>query len=1107
MAIAEISNNIAGRMRTTGSSTQSPGAGTCLTSNFWAERKADFKPPPSSLQGMLKNTTETGDVGQFPTKPTRIPYPTAHRVSQRRKVADTRASPRFTTQTSVQRRPEQHREGEHAREEYVQFWPYAGTPASSVISLYQGESQKSSYSPSRSANQDYHSRPMTQSSRTSYKVSDHRSLARLRAHRELLTPSPLAYPTRLKRPGYRPSSPATCDFNGSEARLNFGLDHGTGVRTSSPLPMYAMDRIPSTHRPGFSRSIPSLANPASAFIPRLDRAQRKASAPTRVATPTPLVCQQSATATTQDQWARSVASLPSCSHRSPSAAPLYYDYTEAFEEESHFRSTSASRDSFVDRPIPEDRPVYHALYVKVNSDPPELPVRASASPDSSVENTFSANGDLPVEETRGMPMQVPENGENEASPFTEGCLPSCGSQPQAPSDDVDEVQSEEESTALSERSKKNFPVDCPSLPDDSFAGDVSSFHSSHTARGVVSSNNFLQSSHSSCPGTDSLEYSFPKAEDAYENQLSIGDVSQARRIVSSPKCKHLEVNNITTCAPKTSGIRVLSSNDLVETDYAGIYSPVPERTLSSRSHRNKYSRILSIDENFPELAEIAAKFEVADSVRTPDQRGEDSKLAEHVLNYPGSSSSVRPLSELASQSSAATGSLAITNSITHPDRDEDQQRVLSELIRQSLLWESSHSTASLKNAENFDDGIVSQDISQPTFSDVPAGNLNQTPLDPTGASAVVSAHHQILASQDNDKSGVIKKRSLAEYMKRLPSLPRSSSYRSFTPPNSSRSTQLPCAFSPLNTGRKDTPLTANLEPSPGVLTEQHGHMDEEEESLVPRYKLKMRPNRDSTASPSGSRPWNFDASYPWSNQSSQVDLRLPEPSRLHLQPVTKSPRFKLRVTRASLLNEGTVRVKKQAASPETGTFQRAPKPIDLFRSLTFGRRKKPALPEMGTASNGSLAKKMQFSEAVDDRPSTSGNANLIPPLSALQFTETRSFFSDDSSQKFRKGSLRQRLSYLKAIATRNSSSEEEKGFDRGLAVSPMGKPRVSGRSSRRSTDATVGMSNLKYVRWKMVERIKVWWQRGEEKVRALGKMVKGKGHKGRSQNIDLYQDV
>lgn len=1096
MVLAEISNNIPGRARAIGSSTRSSSNGTCLTSQFRAERKADFKHPPSLLQGMLKNTTESGDIGQLSIKPTRIPYPTTRRASQRRKDSDTpAASPRAATRTIFQRHSEQQRESEHASGEYVPFRSYAGTTASSVISLYEGESQKSLNRLSENTNQDYQSYSVMQSSRASYKSHDQRSLASLRAQRDQ-TRSPLAYPTRLKRPGYRPSSPALSDFNGSEARTTFGLDRGTSFRTSSPLSIYAKERIPSNHRRGFSGSIPSLVNPPLAFIPRLDRAHRKASAPRRVQTPTPL-SKHSARAATQDQWARSVPTPPTSSRPSPSATPLYYDYTEAFEEESHFRSTTVSTDSLVDYPILEDR-VHDENDAKVNNDPIELPVSVSASPDSSVGSMYSASGEIPMEGSGGTPMQALEHHEVELSPSTHGCLSDCRSQEPATSDDVDGDESEEEPPALSKLSKEDEPVGCSSFPNDPCEGSVSSPTSSHTARGMVSSNGFLQSPHPSCLATDALEYYFTKAEGADEEHPSTEDVSQVQWKTPSLGFSHLDFTDKTTCTSGSYGRRVLSSDGLVETEYAGIYAPVPERTLSARSHQNKYSRILSIDENFPELAELVAKSEVADTLCIPDQTGEEGRSAGTALNS-GSSSPIQGLSELASQSSAATDSHASTNSMTFPDRDEDQQRVLSELTRQSLLWEDSH--------ENSDDGNVPQKLSQDSFSEAPTGNLTQTSPNPIREPNIAYTHDKLLASEHDSRLGVVKKRSHAEAMKKLPPLPRNSSFRAFMPPNPSRATQLPCAFSPLVLARDDATLTANMEPSLGALTEQDSHSDIEEESVAPRYKLKMRPNRASTASPAESRPWNLDASYPWSSQPSQVDLRLPEPSRLYQQPVKKSPRFRLKITRASLLNEGTVRVQREAASPETNTTQQASKPIDLFRSLTFGRRAKSHLSEMGTNSNGSLSKKLRIGEAVDGRLPMFGNANFIPSLPALQFNEARSFFSDDSSQKLRKGSLRKRLSYLKAIATRNSSSEEGKGVNRGLAGSAVGKSGISGRSSQHSTGATVGMSNLKYVRWKMVKRIKIWWHRGEEKIRALGEMVRGKGKKSGPRNTDLYQGV
>lgn len=829
-----------------------------------------------------------------------------------------------------------------------------------------------------------------------------------------------------------------------------------------------------------------------------------ASAPTRVSTPT-TPSDQGARAATHDQLAQSLLSLPICSRQSPPATPLYYDYTEAFEEESNFRSTIVSMDSPVDLPVPEDRLVYCEVDAKVEGDPIELPVRGSAAPESSVGGIFPASGDLPIEGSGGTPMQTVGNCEVEASPSTGECLSDCRSHPPGPSDDIDGNQSEQQPPALMEPSKQYKPIGCSSIPEDACARTVHCPVTDYAARGLVSSNSFSRSSHPSYTATDSMEYDSSTVEGAREEQAKFEAVSQLQWKIPSLYSSHLDSQDKTTCTSCPYSTRVLSSDGLAETTYAGIYAPVPERTMSSRSHQNKYSRILSIDENFSELADLDTKSEVADTIRAPDQTGDDSRPLEAIPSYQGSSSSVRSVSELASQYSAPTGSFASTKPLTLSEGDEDQQRVLSELIRQSLLWEDSRSSASSAQTLNTDDGMVPQQLLQESFSEAPARNLSQSSAVPTRGPAIASTDHEILVSQDNGRCEMVQKTRHAEFIKSLPPLPRNSSLRSFLAPSPSSSTKLSRAFPPVNIGRKDTP-PANLEHSLVAPPGQGRHDGVEGESIVPKYKLKMWSNRESTDSPADSRPWNFDASYPWSTQPTEVDLRLPEPPRLHQQPIAKAPRFKLKITRASLLGEGTVRVKKQAASPKPGTTQQVPKPIDLFQSLTFRRRSKSGLSESGTGSHGSHSKKMRLNEALDGRLSMSGNNSLIPPLPVLQFNEPRSFFSDDSSQKSRKESLRKRLPYLKAIATRTSSSEEGKGVDRGLAGSAMGKSGVSGRSSQHSTGgATVGMSNLKYVRWKMVEKIKVWWQRGEKKIRAFGDMVKGKGHKSRSQNTESYQ--
>lgn len=169
---------------------------------------------PRGFEGMLKTTTETGDIGMFSIKPSRLPH--SFSTPRRPSVPVDNGIPRVK-QT---------------------FQPY-GVPsvddrrrlpsytraASDAMSMYDSSSQKST---NRAFDEpDYRSYSMTHTSHSSYTLSNHRSYASLRGQSQkdafhggttagagplLQRPrSPFAYPTRLRRPGFRPSSPALTD--------------------------------------------------------------------------------------------------------------------------------------------------------------------------------------------------------------------------------------------------------------------------------------------------------------------------------------------------------------------------------------------------------------------------------------------------------------------------------------------------------------------------------------------------------------------------------------------------------------------------------------------------------------------------------------------------------------------------------------------------------------------------------------------------------------------------------------------------------------------------------------------------------------------------------
>ena len=157
---------------------------------------------PKSFQGMLKTTTETGDIGIFSIKPSRIPQ-----------AANSPRSNSMSYSGNLQKHRHNFRPyGVPVVDDRRRLPSYAKDPTSEVIAMYESPRQMPGTRPPQDS--DYRSHSMTQTS--SYTLSNHRSFASLRSQQDsgtlLQRPrSPFAYPTRLRRPGFRPSSPALTD--------------------------------------------------------------------------------------------------------------------------------------------------------------------------------------------------------------------------------------------------------------------------------------------------------------------------------------------------------------------------------------------------------------------------------------------------------------------------------------------------------------------------------------------------------------------------------------------------------------------------------------------------------------------------------------------------------------------------------------------------------------------------------------------------------------------------------------------------------------------------------------------------------------------------------
>jgi len=196
-------------------------------------RLEENRPPPAiskALSSMLKTTTETGDIGMFSIKPPRVP----HAPGSPRRV---NGLYRDNRPQNAQRPPNFEPYGGNAGviDDRRRLPSYSRDVTSEVVSLYETASQKS-------VNRvyddpDYRSYSMNQTY-SQYALTNHRSYSSLRSQPDggsqgQRPRSPFAYPARLKRHGFRPSSPALTDGGLVDYSRRAEIERGPHVSSSS----------------------------------------------------------------------------------------------------------------------------------------------------------------------------------------------------------------------------------------------------------------------------------------------------------------------------------------------------------------------------------------------------------------------------------------------------------------------------------------------------------------------------------------------------------------------------------------------------------------------------------------------------------------------------------------------------------------------------------------------------------------------------------------------------------------------------------------------------------------------------------------------------------
>lgn len=1018
--------------------------------------KADgFSRATSTIQTMLKNTTEIGDVGPFSIKPSRFPQATPRMIPTHNTAGQQDAGRRsFSKQ----------RYGD-TQHDMSASYP-ANLTSSSLVSVHLPQNQRSYRPSSRGPNNDDGERSysMTRSSGTnrsgaspclhsSYRIQPQGDMYGSRPR------SPYAYPTRLKRLGYRPSSPAYSDINRAFHPPLTGSYQEAGFRTQSP--MSTPNRVPSVLQPALAHADSDFSY--RSFSPEGESHRMGAFALSSTRVPTPGLPLGDIQPASQSREALiSNRGYPSRdSGRSVSPLPVFYDYTEAFEEKSQFDVSISPEEGHV---TPRD-------HVKLYRE---------------VERYRSTNGCVEMETVKRSSYQEESNDmETSSQSLTKSQEAAIElvrrSVLKQQSTLIAPSAEEQERTGLTAQDRSGDNVEKPSpqhvqsegsfhLPTESPSKSNNGHHEAASSDATASSLGLGPQSVSSGGSMYSVQSS-ARPENSTFTTGSADTVKPSmfqNQPTQSSRISRKDLNTPIEQSPSLGAALGDSSLDRwSEGEPSEIHSPTP---ISSPSRRRMFSRIFSIGQdlaggNESEIASKAAKSDQNINVCGDEINIDIDKIEAMTASRLEHTSMSLPALRAARED---LGDLALKNALM-----KARGSVGDLSIRTSAKFnDASMETAQNQGEEPTPNVSTLVDAQRSVAGDSPAksiqenGNVNQ-------AARICDEESNTLSVDSALHARATDVLSLLDYP----------AFESYSPFPDAGSPSLPYSFIPnLTTHENDTSRT---DAEALALEQKKEGGEARRKPSQPILNLKKRAEKASIESLPGSRPWNLATSYPWTDEDPKLEVKMPDTNRDSQADDVKLPRFRLKVHRASSSTIGPMKLVKQVPPPlELWAARKTSLSSDRFTYSTFARKPRPSVTitqynssHIGpstTQSAGNLSSPLRTSIA-------SPCISLVPPSPGLNL-EVRSFFSDDSSQAQPKGSLRKRISQLRAMATRGTSTDDVGGAERGLLSSAMGRPGTSGRSVKQEGIPSEGLYNLRHIRWRFEEKVKGWLHRSKDKV-------------------------
>lgn len=1071
-----------------------------------AKDNTHFLRNSSSIQSMLKNTIETGDVGQFSIKPSQLPVPTQRATPFPSATSHNRPS-RIPSRRSYTRQYADNDVDYHQGSDH----PYPSSPGSgSAVSFHQTQSPRSYRAPSQGSNHDHRSLSTSQSSVINHGLSNpglhSTNRLQVRDARDLRPRSPFAYPTRLKRPGYRPSSPALSELHKDKQGVGTGGYREADTGTASPKYTYAMRKASSTWQQGFNHSDLFYHRHPPSPASRYSSARSSSPSSPRRLTPGPSL-------SLEQNFSVSRESLDPLPHKSgwttrqsPSPSPVFYDYTEAFEEDDHFRKSVVT---LAGEAIPEN---VDAIYQELGDNPSEASM-----------HEMTAYSEVPKALLQG---DARDSGVSEpASPVNRI------SSSQIPRRVIDSNHSSAIEAASIDRvhnapayrhqlrtKAKSFIVDRPRSGGKDETRRVSSQYSKIQRRTFVGLSIVRSESKASLASP-------PCSTSSSESMYSVRSYSRPKQpIVDSPtellsKIEHdsetsgrlpstsdrpvsdLESKSQILLPPPT---RPVSFDYWSDSEPSQIYAPIPERSLSSAGHRDRFSRIFSIGQGSADTDEANINSGRALRYRTAERHIKEEEiwnsgvtnasafLKENSLTDPPKVALEmrQPVVDLNSHDEFELNQASEEELSKSSNTNTDGQQAMETSPEKMMAASKDSEISLLSRISRKRKPAISLPVPRPLVPTVDFIRLN----DPFRNS---DPGHMALAKRDNAKP---------HFVKRLPSLPNIPSFISYSPPLNPTPDTLPFSFKPLFADRTDSVSVADLRNYDREAFSKEQDEDDKVEKQFgsEKYRPRSPQNSDSTESLSSSRPWNLDTSYPWTDQRPELQVTMPQPRTDLLQSTNKPPRFKLKIHRASSSVTGSAKLTKQPPSLDLSVIRKRNMSNELSQTGAYSCKPRTSITISQSNSSHVSQVVTQYSETPNSPLASSGvspSIKLVPPSPGLNL-EVRSFFSDDSSQIQPKGSLRKRISQLKAIAARGNSTEDATDTDQGVPGSAVGKSRTSGRTSRQDATASERTYNLRHSKRRIVEKVRDWFHRGGEKVRCWGGKMTFKGLKISSPRRD-----